>query len=256
MAVDEYLYSSLPDAGQTYVRFYQWAKPTVSLGYYQDAAKVVDLDFCDNHGVDVVRRITGGKLVLHDQEVTYSLCSSDEETFGSSLAGSYRLISEALVLGLNKMGINARLAGSPPPAYTRGTLPCFSYPAQDEIEINGKKLIGSAQRRIGRRFLQHGSIPLLADDGALARVSLGEGGEAGARMTSLSDATGRPMTFDEAVLNFVEGISEYFRVNFVPKNFDGQDIASIQQIQRGRYGNRDWTYGRKSGLSIDFFYSK
>ena len=81
MAVDDYLFQSLGEEALTYLRFYQWDKPTVSIGRSQKAEKVVNLDFCRRNGIDIVRRITGGKLVLHHKEVTYTVCSSDTEIF-------------------------------------------------------------------------------------------------------------------------------------------------------------------------------
>ncbi|MGB6338672.1 MAG: hypothetical protein WBF32_02770, partial [Candidatus Aminicenantaceae bacterium] len=81
MAVDEYLYQSLTEEAHTIVRFYAWKNPTVSLGYSQKVLEVADVEFCKKHGIDIVRRMTGGKLVLHHKEVTYSLASSDTEVF-------------------------------------------------------------------------------------------------------------------------------------------------------------------------------
>ena len=168
MAVDDFLFRSVEEDGQTYLRFYAWDKPTASLGYSQKPAAVLDLDSCRELGIDVVRRITGGKMVLHFHEVTYSLCSSDHETFTALLSDSYRKVSLALLAGLRDLGIDAALAASTPPCYTRSELPCFSHPARDEIEVAGKKIVGSAQKRVGARFLQHGSI-LLDDDAALLK---------------------------------------------------------------------------------------
>src|SRR4030042_1955908 len=114
MAVDEYLFACLRKEPKTTVRFYSWERPTASLGYSQSADKILDFDYCLNNGIDVVRRITGGKLVLHWREITYSIVSSDTETFALTLAESYRVISAALIRGLEKIGLRARLAGPPP----------------------------------------------------------------------------------------------------------------------------------------------
>jgi len=139
MAVDDFLFQSLGEEPQTYVRFYAWKKPTVSLGYSQKIFKVLDIEYCQKNGIDIVRRITGGKLVLHYKEVTYSICSSDKEIFTSTLDDSYRIISEALMCGLGKMGLKPCLADAAPSSYVRGNLPCFSYPARNEVEIDRKE---------------------------------------------------------------------------------------------------------------------
>lgn len=243
MAADEFLFRSLVDKPETTLRFYRWKRATVSLGYSQRAAEAADLEFCRTNGIDVVRRMTGGKLVLHHNEVTYSLCSSDTELFTPTLRDSYRHISEGLVRGLEKMGLTACLADAPPSSYAKGTLPCFSYPAQDEIEIQGRKIIGSAQKRTGTRFLQHGSIPLEEDDELLKSVSLLREGEGLIRMISLSQALGRPVEYDWAVTHLASGMAEYFGAALSPREFTGEEKREIARIQKDRYDSPAWTLG-------------
>jgi lipoyl(octanoyl) transferase len=248
MAADEHLFESLDEAGETVVRFYRWARPTVSLGYSQSVERTVDLEFCRKNEIDVVRRMTGGKLVLHDKEITYSVVSTDASIFSSTLASSYRLISAALVRGLQSMGLPAALAGPPPEAYRRGVMPCFSYPARDEIEINGRKVVGSAQKRVGSRFLQHGSIPLDADpdrERRIAAVSMAD--PANVRVISLSEALGRPVTFDWAVGRLVDALASSFEVCFRPRSLSSEEIDDIGRIERQRYANPEWTLGRPRG---------
>lgn len=242
MAVDDFLFLSLSSEPQTYLRFYTWERPTVSLGYSQDIRKVVDVEYCQKHGIDIVRRMTGGKLVLHHKEVTYSLCSSDKETFTSKLAESYRLISQSLIRGFEKMGLESYLADAPPNSYVRGNLPCFSYPARNEIEIEGKKIVGSAQKRAGYKFIQHGSIPLEKDEGFLGPVSFLKKNYNKERMISLSQALGKEVSFDWAVERLTSGISEFFKVNFKPKVFNVEEKELISKIQKKRYANKNWTY--------------
>jgi lipoate-protein ligase A len=241
MAVDEFLFRSLDDRPRTFLRFYQWERPTASLGYTQNTAKVVDLEFCRRNGIDVVRRITGGKLVLHHREVTYSVVSSDAAAFTGTLAGSYKLISRALMRGLERMGLAPTSADKAPPFYAKSDLPCFSHPAQDEIELGGRKIIGSAQKRAGNGFLQHGSIPLGHDERLLKSVSLLRDDAAEIRMTSLSEALGRPVEFGWAVERFVAGFREFFRVDPEPLKLTPADEESIAALERTRYGNEEWT---------------
>lgn len=242
MAIDDYLFHSLGESPQTYLRFYQWEKPTVSLGYSQAIARVVNLHFCKANGIDIVRRITGGKLVLHHQEITYSLCSSDTRVFTSTLAESYRLISEALILGLKKMGLNPSLARSAPAPYIKGNLPCFSFPAACEIEVEGKKIVGSAQKREGKRFLQHGSLPLKANRELLGSVSLQLGKVFPLHMISLSEALQKDISFEEAVSYLLAGFSEYFSVPFKEIAIDTREEEAISKIQKERYESIAWTF--------------
>jgi lipoate-protein ligase A len=244
MAMDEFLYQRAAESTRTFLRFYQWERPTASLGYSQEADKVVDAAFCASHGVDIVRRLTGGKLVLHHREVTYALASSDAAVFTETLRGSYRLISQALIRGLSLMGIAARLAEAPPPAYAKGTMPCFAFAARDEISVEGRKIIGSAQKRMGSVFLQHGSIPLAKDDDLLASVSR-PGEMAGSPgMTSLSEALGRPVDFDAAVGPLVQGFADLFGVDFEPCTLTPADREAVEALRISRYGSDAWTFRR------------
>jgi lipoyl(octanoyl) transferase len=241
MAFDEFLFSSLTEGPGTFLRFYQWERPTASLGRSQNIDGVIDLDYCGSHGVDVVRRITGGKLVLHHEEVTYSVCSSDAGLFTPTLAGSYRLISQALIKGLEHMGLAGALADKAPPFYAKGTMPCFSHPAQDEIEVGGRKIIGSAQMRTGPRFLQHGSIPLAYDGALLKAVAAMTDDPAEIRMTSLSEELGFPVAADWAEERLIAGFEEFFGVRWAPITFTADDLNRIAEIEARRYANPEWT---------------
>ncbi len=243
MAVDDFLFQSLPDVPVTCLRFYAWKRPTVSFGYSQDIRKVVDVEHLQEQGIDIVRRMTGGKLVLHHKEVTYSLCSSDSETFTSTLMDSYKLISQALMRGLEIMGLKPSLAAAPPDSYVKGDLPCFSYPAQNEIEVQGKKIIGSAQKRAGSKFIQHGSIPLEEDEGLLESASLSKSEKGSMRMIFLSQAMGAKVSFDWVVEHLILGISDFFDIGLIPKTFKIIEKEAILEIQKEKYGNREWTFG-------------
>lgn len=245
MAVDEFLFHQVKRAPLTFLRFYTWIRPTASLGFFQKTERVINLEACRENGVDVVRRLTGGKLVLHHEEVTYSVVSSEEDVFSSSLRESYRLISEALILGLRKLGLRAELSNSKPPeAYARGNLPCFSFPAENEIEIEGKKLIGSAQKREGSCFLQHGSIPLRNNASLLEQITPAEDGGKTIRMISLEEALGRGVEFNEVVTALISGFSEYFDAEICPKIISEKDREEIYRLEKEKYANKEWTFQR------------
>jgi lipoyl(octanoyl) transferase len=247
MAVDEHLFHLAQAGPRTFLRFYRWERPTVSLGYSQEADKVADLDFCRRNGVAVVRRMTGGKLVLHHREVTYAVASSDTALFRETVRDSYRLISRALLAGLELLGIPSRMAGPAPPSYARGTMPCFAHAARDEIETGGRKIIGSAQKRLGPAFLQHGSVPLENDAELLAAVSRPGGPGPGGGMTSLSEAAGRPVDFAAAVAALSRGFADSFGVELVPFALDPADESAVAALQSARYGAADWTFPLPSG---------
>jgi lipoate-protein ligase A len=242
MAVDEFLFDSLTEEPRTFLRFYQWERPTASLGYSQTAGNVLDLAFCGAKAIDVVRRITGGKMVLHHQEITYAVASSDQSAFSPTLGGSYKIISQALMNGLVKMGLQPSLAQKAPLFYAKGNLPCFSRPAQDEIEVGGKKIVGSAQKRVGIKFLQHGSIPLQHDEALLRSVSRLKASPEEIRMTSLSETLGRDVDFRWAVNHLVDGFADFFKARFTPLTFTKQEREKIENLQKNKYENNDWTF--------------
>jgi len=142
------------------LRFYGWKSPSVSLGYFQNAGDEVNVEFCHDMGIHVVRRPTGGKAVLHEKDLTYSVVArEDNPLFPRGLLGTYRVISGCIATGLAKLGIKADLLkeGRSTGALELEAL-CFSIPSQYELLVNGKKICGSAQMRSKGVFLQHGSI--------------------------------------------------------------------------------------------------
>ena len=149
------------------VRFYFWQVPTLSLGYFQDLAKEIDLEACAANGVAVVRRPTGGRAVLHNKEVTYAIVASRSYGAAGTVLASYQWISGGLARGLELLGLEVR-SHKPVEGVTdgdiaerlRGSAACFDSPSWYEITVGGKKIIGSAQVRRDEALLQHGSILL------------------------------------------------------------------------------------------------
>lgn len=144
------------------LRFYGWKPYCISLGRNQSEADI-DTELVRRDGIDTVKRPTGGKAVLHAEEVTYSVVM---KTGGMSVRDSYNLISSALVKGLRIIGADLELSQSSADFQRLfrdpSTIPCFSTSAVYEVEHKGRKLVGSAQHRFGDVLLQHGSI-LLGD---------------------------------------------------------------------------------------------
>jgi lipoate-protein ligase A len=126
-------------------------------------------------------------------------------------------------------------------------MPCFAYAARDEIESGGKKIVGSAQKRLGPAFLQHGSIPLEKDEPFLAAVSRPGEPEPGQGMTSLSEAAGRPVDFTAAVSALSQGFSAFFGVRLVPFALGPEDEAAVAALEASRYASDDWTLRHPPG---------
>ena len=143
------------------LRFYGWSKPSVSLGHFQNVDSEIDVSFCRKEGIDMVRRLTGGKAVYHDDDFTYAVIAGDKNGFfPSDIMGTYREISHCLAAGLRQLGIDAGLADKGREKNGPGCLKasCFSVPSEFEILVGGKKIWGSAQVRSRGAFLQHGSL--------------------------------------------------------------------------------------------------
>jgi lipoate-protein ligase A len=198
-----------PD-GPSIVRVYGWRPPAISLGWHQSPDEV-NLQKCAEAGIDVVRRPTGGRAILHSDEVTYCVVMA---AGGQGVLATYQKISEALIIGLSSIGVDAMLEKSQPhfPSLykTPSSAACFASAARYEIHVGGRKLVGSAQRRLvgadGREVvLQHGSILLgpdhlrivdflnLPDEETRERMR----GELHSLTTDLSRACGRQVEFDE-----------------------------------------------------------
>ena len=168
MALDEALMARARATGEGVVRVYAWDRPTLSLGRNQRARATFPADRLAAAGVPVVRRLTGGRALLHDREITYSVTAPAAD---DALGATYRAINALLLDTLRDLGVPATLAPAgerlPPP----GDAPCFERPAPGELLLGGRKLVGSAQVREDGAFLQHGSILLHDDQGRIATLA-------------------------------------------------------------------------------------
>jgi len=160
MAIDDVLLDAARHGAGPILRTYGWQPPAVSLGYAQRAEVAVDVDRCRALGIDIVRRTTGGRAVLHWNELTYSFhCADGEGPAAHSVQEASRFLGEWLADGLRRFGVEARLErGQSPARGRRGA--CFASTARWELTCGGRKLVGSAQRRTRTAILQHGSIIL------------------------------------------------------------------------------------------------
>jgi len=148
------------------LRVYSWNPPCISLGYSQNGEEEIDLSKAKAMGWEVVTRPTGGGIVFHNEaEVTYSLVTAiDNPIFPEGLVPSYKKISEAIIYALQLIGINAKIQTSNIKLQNKSQILnsksqlCFSYPAEYEVVVEGRKIVGSAQKRGKRTLLQQGSI--------------------------------------------------------------------------------------------------
>jgi lipoate-protein ligase A len=175
MARDTALLARAARTGETVFSIYSWAKPTLSFGRHQAAAGHYARERIRAASVDVVRRPTGGRAILHHREVTYSVTAP---LSGEPLRSAYGRINEVLLDGLARLGVTATLAAPSTRGLPPDARPCFEAPAEGEVVAEGRKLVGSAQWRDERSLLQHGSILVDDDQSSLPSFSI-SGGTAG-----------------------------------------------------------------------------
>ena len=169
MGIDAALLERARATGDTVLRVYSWSRPALSLGRHQRAVGLYDAARATGQGVDVVRRPTGGRALLHSREVTYSVTAP---TAGERPRESYARINRLLLDGLRRMGVRALLASPSAPATRPGDAPCFLTPSSGELVVGDRKLVGSAQWRERGAFLQHGSILVDDDQHVLGELAL------------------------------------------------------------------------------------
>src|SRR5215475_10279234 len=221
MSIDAALLEEIEGSPEprTVVRFYGWQTPTVSLGRNQDIDKAVDSDHCRVNGIDIVHRPTGGRAVLHDDELTYAVISNDSEAFGDTIYGNYKRVSEALCLGYKRLGVPAVLAPDTRkhPAYPDDAdLPCFISPSRYELMVDGRKIVGSAQRRVRRSFLQHGSMPITCNRETLAKATrMADSGVLETEMAGVAEFLPERPGLEELRNAFVQAFQDYFSMAFV-----------------------------------------
>jgi lipoate-protein ligase A len=214
MAIDEFLldrYIKNPEALPV-LRFYSWERPTVSLGRSQTFDEI-NLDFCQKNNLKVVKRPTGGKAVLHQGEFTYSIIASSKDGFSPSIKESYMQISRALIFSLKECfpELNAEIAEDTSTEYRKEKF-CFEKSTVSDINISGKKLIGSSQLRKGDFFLQHGSI-LINQDFELIKSIFPY--ELNLSLVNLADVVGYIPDYKIIKNCILQGFRKFFRIEFI-----------------------------------------
>jgi len=253
MAIDEAILMALAEGkSQPTLRFFAWEPPCLSIGYNQ-AADEVDITQCQPAGLDFVRRPTGGRAILHTDELTYSIVSlQGEPRVVGGVVESYRRLSAGLVRGLRLLRVDVAQAehGTVAPTGQDADVSaaCFDAPSAYEVTAGGKKLVGSAQVRRKGTVLQHGSLPLQGDITRIChylvvpseerREELRQ--ELWARATSLELVLGRVVPFVRVVEALVKGFSEALNLCLEPGELSEHELALVQQFRREKYTAQAW----------------
>lgn len=251
MALDEALFeTSLRGESPPTLRLYAWQPACLSLGYAQPYADV-DPAALIAHGWDVVRRPTGGRAILHTDELTYSVCGpQDEPRLAGSVLESYQTLAQALLNALLRLHIPAQAHARPAPA--AGSDPkgpvCFEVPSNYEITVDGKKLIGSAQSRRKGGVLQHGSLPLVGDLTRITRALCFSDDPARQnaarrlleRATTAEDVLGQALPWDVAARAFESAFAETLNLTLIRQEPTPAEHARAQELVAEKYAHPTW----------------
>ncbi|PUB11216.1 biotin/lipoate A/B protein ligase family protein [Paenisporosarcina sp. OV554] len=238
------------------VRFYGWTPATLSIGYFQQVKKEINMEEVKKHNLGFVRRPTGGRGVLHEHELTYSIIvSEDYPNMPVTVTEAYRVLSEGLLIGFQNLGLDAYFS-IPDTDEKKSDLKkprsavCFDAPSWYELVVEGKKVAGSAQTRQKGVILQHGAILLDLDEDKLvslfnypseavkARVRRGLPEKA----VAINRLREIPATMDECVAAFKNGFEEGLDVNLEPYSLTNEQIEYVEALEKRRYAHDDWTY--------------
>jgi lipoate-protein ligase A len=238
MALDEALMARARTTGEWVFRVYSWSALTLSFGRHQNAAAAYDPADLADAGIAVVRRPTGGRAVLHDREVTYSVTGLVTVT---AVRESYQHINRLLVDGLRSLGVRveiAETASSPKPDLS----PCFGQPSSGELTAGGRKLAGSAQWRERGTLLQHGSI-LVDGDQAPVSPLLRQPFAPARRPATLRALLGREPGVADVAAALFDAVRRHEDPDATEMTPDSALLALAARLRR-RYEDRGWTWRR------------
>ncbi|MBX9972998.1 biotin/lipoate A/B protein ligase family protein [Cytobacillus firmus] len=240
------------------IRFYGWNPATLSIGYFQKVEKEIDMEAVKQHGLGFVRRPTGGRGVLHEHELTYSVIVPEAHPeMPNTVTEAYRVISEGILKGFHGLGMEAYFA-VPKTAKERDSLKnprsavCFDAPSWYELVVEGRKVAGSAQTRQKGVILQHGSILLDLDEDKLFSLFKYPNDRVKERMqkafknkaVAINELTTEKITLDQAKTAFKKGFEEGMNIELEPYKLTDEEMAYVQKIAKERYESDDWNYKR------------
>lgn len=240
------------------IRFYGWNPATLSIGYFQKVEKEIDLEAVKKYGLGFVRRPTGGRGVLHDQELTYSVIVSEEHPeMPKTVTEAYRVISEGILEGFKNLGLDAYFAIPRTDEEKQGlksprSAVCFDAPSWYELVVEGRKVAGSAQTRQKGVILQHGSILLDLDEDMLFDLFKYPNDRVKERMQrafkSKAVATNtlreKPVTIEEAKKAFKEGFEKGLHIDLEPYVLTTEEIEYVNNIAKRKYESDEWNFKR------------
>ena len=259
MAIDETIlqHCQIPT-----LRVYSWSPKAVSIGYNQNIIKEINLDYCKKNNIEIVRRLTGGKAVFHDREITYSFIIPEKlNLLSNNINESYKEIANALLIALEKVGLKAEIKKVPEKI---ATPICFNSSNWYELLVNGRKISGSAQRRFNGKVLQHG--PILIDFDYNKNNSIFNSDNdfdtrenlrfsvswkssismtienLKQRITSLKRELNKEISYRELAEAIKLGFKENFDFDIVDTSLTQEEIKLAEKLRKEKYSTEEWNY--------------
>ncbi|MCA1063359.1 biotin/lipoate A/B protein ligase family protein [Rossellomorea sp. AcN35-11] len=240
------------------IRFYGWDPATLSIGYFQKVEKEINMDAVKEHGLGFVRRPTGGRGVLHEHELTYSVIVSEEHPeMPKTVTEAYRVISEGILKGFQGLGLDAYFAVPKTTEEREGlknprSAVCFDAPSWYELVVEGRKVAGSAQTRQKGVILQHGSILLDLDEDKLFSLFNYPSDRVKERMqrafknkaVAMNEISSQTVTMDMAKEAFKKGFEEGLNIDLEPYELSDEETQYVVSLAKTRYESNGWNFKR------------
>lgn len=250
MAIDEVMARFVGEGlSDPILRLYGWNPATLSLGYFQKTDKEVDETGLHSWNIGMVRRFTGGRAVLHDDEVTYSIAlPSSSPFFKSNVIDSYRVLSIGLCKALELLGLEPTLQKSKIEPDEHTSAACFDAPSLYELTLGGKKVVGSAQKRFTHSLLQHGSIPITMNIEKLFDTLKFDSDEKKNKLKQIFSRKAswlnahrqRPILRTELCAALVKGLEEAMQVTFITKPLTDDELQQASALASSKFSTTEW----------------
>ena len=224
-----------------FLRVYGWSKPTITVGRFQSIQTDFDLEKSSNEGLDVCRRMSGGRAVLHDCELTYSIIGISQ-FLGKKISETYEKISYALKITLDKLGVESDFALPEKKSYASNPS-CFGTYSVREILCQGYKISGSAQFREEEVVMQHGNILFKSSEKRLSDLFHFKKNENLTRTNGLGiyEILGIELEFDSVAEELKKAFEKVFDIHFEEFCMPDDDIENAQKLVQEKYDNLSWT---------------
>ncbi len=240
MALDEAICEAVrKELSPPTLRIYKWERPTLSLGYFQ---KISDIDrsYCNEKDYPIVRRQTGGRAILHDDELTYSFCAKKNSMkFNGKLHNDYTIISTALVEGMKMCGIDAEISFTRKRAADQKSPACFKVVSYGEVTVNNKKVIGSAQKRYKDGFLQHGSLLFGFNEDELRKILKGSGDDDFSGIGAVDKCRDKE-SYGKLVQSLKRSFENVLNARMITDEPSKYELKLAKELEAEKYSTEEW----------------